>query len=223
MIFFTGHIICAYVCRIYHSSLLRYCLLCARFQPFIVSKLNAELSPAAMSPAAMLLLRSACAAAQWRRSVAPLSAILWSPSTGLVCHSPEMNWESSGIVPNSHIKTNGSDISDLIYASDQCRTNTMWSELMIAGPLGPQSGFLYPLARLARLTRLARLARRVKKHADACANSILWTYEKWKKICINLTPPTTPCCPRICGKRAPTWGKTDPRRFLSHTFPWLYI
>ena len=30
-----------------------------------------------------------------RRSlVAPLSAILRSPSTGLVCHSPEMNWET---------------------------------------------------------------------------------------------------------------------------------
>ena len=40
--FFTGHIILcrAYDCRIYHSSLLRYCLLCALFQPLVVSKLS---------------------------------------------------------------------------------------------------------------------------------------------------------------------------------------
>ena len=38
--FFTGHIICAYICSIYHSSLLRYCLLCALFQHLVVSKLS---------------------------------------------------------------------------------------------------------------------------------------------------------------------------------------
>ena len=31
-----GHIICAYVCSIYQSSLLVYCLLCALFQPLIL-------------------------------------------------------------------------------------------------------------------------------------------------------------------------------------------
>ena len=39
--FFIGHVIYAYVCSIiYHSSLLRYCLLCALFQPLVVSKLT---------------------------------------------------------------------------------------------------------------------------------------------------------------------------------------
>ena len=76
--FFTGHIICAYVWSIYHSSLLRYCLLCALFQHLVVSKLSR-----------WYFARHAVA---WSLRAA-LSAILWSPSTRLVCRSSEMNWE----------------------------------------------------------------------------------------------------------------------------------
>ena len=88
--FFTGHIICAYVCRIYHSSLLRYCLVCALFQPLVVSKFKA----AELSSAMLLLGPLSMRAARAPLNGAAQCDILRSPSTGLVCHSPEINWET---------------------------------------------------------------------------------------------------------------------------------
>ena len=48
-----------------------------------------QVKPLNLPPSTMLLLGML----SMRYSV-PLGAILRSPSTGLVCHSPEMNWET---------------------------------------------------------------------------------------------------------------------------------
>ena len=164
--------ICSYVCRIYHSSLLRYCLLCARFQAFILSKLTAGWT-IARSHYASCLVRSSCAAAQWRCSVRSINAILWSPSTGLVCHSPEMNWGSSGIVRNSH-KFNkwrrhlGSDLNFGPVQNEHLvvRTYDRW-------PLRA-SGFLGPLARLARRVKNNRRTSRPVVNVEAWDYIVKW-------------------------------------------------
>ena len=71
------------------------------------------------------------AVAMYRITVS-LSAILRSPSTGLVCHSPEMNWETRKhrITEN---EINGGDVSDLICASEvraSAERTPLWPEVL---------------------------------------------------------------------------------------------
>ena len=113
-----------------------------------------------------------------RRSlVAPLSSILRSPSTGLVCHSPEMNRETlQPCAPTAWKQHRWQRRLDLICTSGQRRTNILVVRTYARWPLRA-SGVLDPLAR--RVKKAAGPAVNV----EACRRSVQFScYVTWVRM-----------------------------------------
>ena len=140
--FFTGHIICAYVCSIYHSSLLRYCLLCAPFQPLVVSKLSRWTF--ARHPVDRAQHASLASGAAKCDIATAIYRISWSFAGNELGNAPtawkQLRWRRR---------------LDLICTSGQRRTNTLVARTYARWPLRASAV-------------LDQLARRVKKASGQC-------------------------------------------------------
>ena len=138
--FFTGHIICAYICSIYHSSLLRYCLLCVA-----ISTLSCEqVTPLIFRPpcCCLVITRSAQCdiAVAIYRIILSLSAIVIYRISLSLAGNELGNAETPGGGRITENKRSGGDVSDLICASEvraSAERTPLWPELTLAGPFGP--------------------------------------------------------------------------------------
>ena len=136
-----------------------------------------------------------CAAAQWRRSVRSINAILWSPSTGLVCHSPEMNWESSETAKSKQMAATSRIFGPVQNEHLVVRTYDRW-------PLRA-SGFLGPLAQLAPPPPSEKhppgqwLMSRPAAYSGENNRPVIWCkYRHWGPMgvaCLSLTIPVGTC------------------------------